>query len=274
MTYDSNVLALSPKHFWKMDETSGTTAVDYGTTPVNGVYNNGPVLNQAALSCPSGSPGSTISSDATVLLDGVNDSMTVATNPNYTALTVCMWIKAGASADGYWFGWGWSGGSLPINIGGGTGFGTSSKWSVGMFSGSSWYSVDGSDVVSGAERFILATVSSGGSLRMWENGRFKGQVAVSSFPAYSSGLGLRVGQRWDGGNSAGRVGGLALWDTVLSDAQILTIVPPPSYGEQTNLTNEGAAPNASPWRPYGEGGTGGGSAVPTTGQIWPRGGRG
>lgn len=277
MSYDSNVLALSPKHYWKMDETSGTVCTDYGSTPVNGVYNGGPTLNQAALSCASGSPGSTISSGPTVLLDGVDDSMTVATSPNYTALTVCMWIKNLTSTDKYWFEWAWSGGStLPLCIGGAGDFGNVNNWSVGMFNASSWSgSLAGSALAgAGSERFILATIQSGGALRLWENGRFKGQQAVSSFAAYGAGLGLRVGRRWDGSSfSNGRVGGLAMWDTVLSDADILTIVPPSTYAEQTNIF-EALAPNPSPWRPYGESTGGGGSSIPTTGQIWPRGGRG
>lgn len=277
MTYDSNVLALSPKHFWKMDETSGTVCTDYGTSPVNGVYNGSPTLNQSGLTIPSGS--GSLTSGPTVGLDGVDDSMTVATNPAYTALTVCMWVKNSGTADRYWFEWGWSGGSsLPLCIGGAGDFGNSSNWSVGMFNASSWAGIAGSSLSpSGQERFILATVSSGGSLRLWENGRYKGQVAVSSFSAYSAGIGLRVGRRWDGSSfSQGRVSGLAMWDSVLTDAQIQTIVPPPTYSEQTNLSEPTAAPNPSPWRAYGEaasggGGGGGGGVIPTTGQLWPRG---
>jgi len=279
MTYDSNILALNPKHFWKMDETSGTVCTDYGSTPVNGVYNGGPTLNQAPLTIPSGPPGSTISSGPMVLLDGIDDSMTVNTTPGYTALTICMWVKNLTSSDKYWFTWGWTGGSsLPLCIGGAGDFGNSNNWSVGMFNSSSWSgSLAGSALGgAGSERFILATISSGGLLRLWENGRFKSQQSVSTFPAYAAGLLLRVGRRWDGtAHSNGLVSGVAMWDSVLSDSDILTIIPPSTYAEQTNLLEPNAAPNSVPWRPYGEGtaggGGGGGGAIPTTGQLWPRG---
>ena len=278
MSYDSSVLALSPKHFWKMDETSGTVCTDYGSTPVNGVYNGSPTLNQSPLSAPSGA--GSLSSGPTVSLDGVDDSMEVATNPAYTALTVCMWVKNAGTADRYWFEFAWaSGSSLPIAIGGAGDFASSSGWAAGCFNGSGWHGVAGSSLSpAGQERLIIVTCASGGSLRLWENGKFKGATSVSAWSAYSAGLGLRVGRRWDGGGgsfSQGRVGGVGMWDRVLTDSEILSIIPPIQYTEQTNLL-EPLAPNASPWRPYGEtaaggGGGGGGGGIPTTGQLWPRG---
>ncbi len=279
MGYDSNVLALNPKHYWKLDETSGTVATDYGSTPVNGVYTNGPTLNQSAMSCPSGVEPATLSSGPSVAFDGTDDFVSIATNPNYTALTLAMWVKNNGTADRYWFEFCWSSGSsLPIAIGGAGDFGNVNNWSIGCFNGSGWTGLAGTSLSpSGQERFIVATIASAGRMRLWENARLKGDVAAPTFSAYSAGLGLRIARRWDGGAgnySNGRVSGVAMWDSVLTDAQIRSLVPPPSYVEQTSFL-EDLAPNSTPWRPYGEaaagGGGGGGGTPPTTGQLWPRG---
>lgn len=275
MSYDSNVLALSPKHFWKLDETSGTVATDYGSTPTNGVYVGSPSLNQAALSAPSGPQPGTASSGPSMNLDAVDDRVTIATNPAYTALTVCGWFKVNTTTDQCWFHFSQSSGSIPIAIGGGPSFGTSSKWNVGVFSGSSWYTLVGLDISNGMETFILATMSSGGVLRLWQNGRLKGSIALPTIPAMTSTNGLYIGRRWDNNVPAnGRAAGIALWDSVLTDSQIQSIVPATSYVEQLGHI-ESLAPNPSPFRAYGEGsgggGGGGGGAIPTTGQLWPRG---
>lgn len=56
-TYDSAVIADSPVNYWKLIETSGTSAADSAGTNT-GTYVNAPTLNQSsAVMAPDGSPG-------------------------------------------------------------------------------------------------------------------------------------------------------------------------------------------------------------------------
>jgi hypothetical protein len=66
--YADLVLADSPTRFYKLDDTSGTTAVDSSGNSSNGTYNNAPTLNQTSL-LYSGA-------GACVSFDGSNDTMT------------------------------------------------------------------------------------------------------------------------------------------------------------------------------------------------------
>ncbi len=66
----SEVAADSPIHWWKMDETSGTTATDSGSTARNGTYNNGAVVNQTPI-CMQG---------RSVDFDGTNDFLQLASS--------------------------------------------------------------------------------------------------------------------------------------------------------------------------------------------------
>ena len=62
---DCEILSNSPVGYWQLDETSGTTAVNQGTgSSINGTYTNGPTLGAAALY----TGGST-----SVDFDGTND---------------------------------------------------------------------------------------------------------------------------------------------------------------------------------------------------------
>ena len=90
-TYSAAVIADQPVGYWRLGETSGTTAKDAsGTNP--GTYRNGALLGQASL-LPSDSANSAVS------FDGVNDYVGI---PSSTALkptarvSVEAWIKPAA----------------------------------------------------------------------------------------------------------------------------------------------------------------------------------
>ena len=68
MSLSSTILALNPIAYWKLDETSGTTAINYGTlgTAANGTY-SGATLGQVA------APGGGLAP----LFDGANDLLNI-----------------------------------------------------------------------------------------------------------------------------------------------------------------------------------------------------
>ena len=72
--YEMVVATDKPTHWWKLDETSGTTAIDSGYgTRTSGTYVGGPTLNSAGLVAYDGSRTS-------VNFDGNNDAVTFASN--------------------------------------------------------------------------------------------------------------------------------------------------------------------------------------------------
>ena len=87
MAYDAEVLADSPVHYWKLDETSGTTATDSGSTPSTGTYNGDLVLGEPGLvgerTCPK--------------FDGVDDYVGLNSGTNLLGssqqITIELWFK-------------------------------------------------------------------------------------------------------------------------------------------------------------------------------------
>lgn len=93
-TYADKILALNPIAYWKLDETSGTTAYDSSGNHYDGTY-YGVTLDQID------GPGSTMGRAG--LWDGINDYVNVFSAPLASAIdtdhyTVVLWFRA-ASAD-------------------------------------------------------------------------------------------------------------------------------------------------------------------------------
>lgn len=89
MTYSSEVLADSPLLYWRLGESSGTTAVDASGNSRNGTYNGGPTLGVTGLL--------TGDSNTAVTFDGVNDYVTGAAPATTSAFTIEFWFKGSAS---------------------------------------------------------------------------------------------------------------------------------------------------------------------------------
>jgi hypothetical protein len=86
--YSNAVLADGPAGFWRLGETSGSSAKDQ-TGAHDGTYTNGPTLGQASLLA-----GDTASK--AVLFDGVNDHVRIPTSESLsppTRITAEAWIK-------------------------------------------------------------------------------------------------------------------------------------------------------------------------------------
>jgi hypothetical protein len=83
-SYTDEVLADSPYLYWKLDETSGTTASDSSGNGRNGTYTNSPTLNQTAL----------INEGKSVDFDGTNDHVKYTLASNFTgSFTMECWIN-------------------------------------------------------------------------------------------------------------------------------------------------------------------------------------
>ena len=84
-TYTTEVLADSPYLYWKLDETSGTTATDSSGNSRSGTYTNSPTLNQTAL----------INEGKSVDFDGTNDYCKYTLPSNFTgSFTMECWINS------------------------------------------------------------------------------------------------------------------------------------------------------------------------------------
>jgi len=89
VTYSSEVLADSPVAYWRLDDTSGTSAVDSSGNARTGTYAGSPTLSAVSL-LPVGG-GTAVS------FDGVNDTLTVGDNAALNAadsgFTFECWVK-------------------------------------------------------------------------------------------------------------------------------------------------------------------------------------
>lgn len=88
-SYSTAVLADSPVAYWQLAETVGTTATDSSGSGSNGVYTDGPVLNEA------GAPLVGMDGKA-VKFDGTNDhiKLTLPSNVKSSSITIEAWVKA------------------------------------------------------------------------------------------------------------------------------------------------------------------------------------
>lgn len=220
MAYESAVAALSPKLFYKLDESSGSSAVDYGSLGVNGTYSGTPTRSQDPLYFG----GSASSRHAA----GNNAYVSISTSDpqTYTAFTVCGWWKAtDQTTDPFLMMMGWSGGSsIPVGIGTNTG---STHFIAGTFDNSSWHYVTGTTtIVSGGTYFVAATLSakSSGTLTLYVNGVSEGTPQTGLTVGNWTVSTIYIGHQWDSGYmSTGTYGGWAMFNSALSAGQISSL---------------------------------------------------
>jgi hypothetical protein len=86
-SYPNTLLGDSPLLYWRLGETSGTTAVDSSTNGRNGAYQNSPTLGVTGLV--------RTDSDKAVQFDGVNEYASIASAAwmNVSAFSVEAWVK-------------------------------------------------------------------------------------------------------------------------------------------------------------------------------------
>lgn len=214
--YIQAVLADSPLAYWKLDETSGTTAVD-SKGGYNGTYTGGYTLGQ---------PGAPSTGRPSVFLNGTSGYINCGTPAalNITAAwTLEAWVYLTSTPSGsmaiseVWTG---SGPVLYALGFGGMGAGTS-ELQTGFYTGSAWQKVQGSTLSNNAWHHIAGTWD-GTMLRLYADGS---QVASGTpgAPPVSGMDGIVLGRRWDTASSPympGRLDEVAIYSTALSATRI------------------------------------------------------
>lgn len=215
LDYADTVLADSPVGYWKLDETSGTTAVDSSGNGHNGTY-TGPTLNTRFLSSALGTVAS---------FDGTNDRVTTAVLPASTgARSVEVWVIADTlSSQRAALCERFSGSGNPVEARLGVGplfVGSSTNFYLNRYPGSgSWVDVGSPNSTSTATLYHVVGTLDGTTMRLYVNGV---EVAtLASGIAASSGE-WYIGAAHTGGSPywAGAIGHVAIYDTVLSPTRI------------------------------------------------------
>jgi len=83
--YVDVVLADNPHAYWRLGESTGTTAQDATTNNIDGSYVNGPTLSQSGIAGGGG--------DTAVSFDGTDDKVRIFDSAQPTAYTLETWVK-------------------------------------------------------------------------------------------------------------------------------------------------------------------------------------
>ncbi len=215
--YASVVLADSPLAYWKLDESSGTTAVDSSGNGRDGTYAGGYTLSQSGI-------GGT---NTAVLFDGSTayvDFGNPAAFDIATGLTLEAWVKT--SDSGYQYvlvKWGAAGGSdayhLRIDFDGRAYFTTSLG---GSYEGAR--DLNGVSALNDGDWHHLVATYDGAHERIYVDGVVESSLAASGSLAVVSSA-LRAGGLSDGTNTGnwltGTLDDVAIYGTALSAARIL-----------------------------------------------------
>ena len=186
--YESEVSSDSPLGWWKLDETSGTTATDSGSAGVNGTYTNTPSLNQT---------GPLTGAKGVSFDDGSSEDMTVGalTGSNVaTAWSVEAWVKpdpADTTANQAVVVWGNSSSDDKLGMGfNGSDAGTSvahDATSSGTTASSTSHSITLPGAASGAAVFVTVTTTGGATVvwpagwtELWDRAAFTYQYAYNA----------------------------------------------------------------------------------------------
>jgi hypothetical protein len=215
--YDIEVLSDSPEAYWKLNDTTGTTAVDSSGNGRDGTYVGGYTLGQSLANL-----------DGAVQFDGSSGYISVPYGAwmNFsTAWTIEAWIstfaygKVIASR-------GFSGsGSVPyaMTLIGDASFNTTSGVGVGVYSGSTWTTSYISPNISLLYPYHIVGTFDGTTLRLFINGLLI--FSKNGLAIYSNTLPFYIGRRWDTSIPAtvffsGLISSCALYSAALSTARI------------------------------------------------------
>jgi hypothetical protein len=223
MSYDSEVLADTPAGYWKLDETSGTSAVDSSGNGNNGTYIGGITLNNRTLAdgtkCPdfNGSTGY------------VNLGTPTALNfKDVWSLEAWVIEDVLATAEKYIISEGYNGGSTAIyyamaaSIG--LGSGGTGKIGTGVYDGS-WRTLLEPTAPTAGTLYHYVATHDGTNMRVYRNGLLVAGPTAAAVAGNISYTNVSIGARqdpglqgpWDGG-----IGRVAIYHSVLSDSRIAT----------------------------------------------------
>lgn len=218
-TYTDEVLADSPWLYWKLDETSGTTATDSSGNGRSGTYTNSPTLNQTAL----------INEGKSVDFDGTNDHVKYTLASNFTgSFTMECWINSDtyASFPGVFGAWA---ANSSGNYGSNLQLSNTGSFDVNLARSNFTFwdvNVGGFGSVSTGTRYHVALVVDdvNDTAKVFINGTQAGSTITGLGPIGlgASGKELRVGSLGSiGGFWNGKIQGFAVYTTALSSTRIL-----------------------------------------------------
>lgn len=216
-SYDSVVLADSPVGYWKLNDTSGTTAVDSSTNANNGTYHGGFILLGAnGIANLSGG----------VLLNGTSGYISVPAISAYnvtTAWSVEGWamINSLPNASPNFITEMFTGGSNPVSFGLGINVdgSNSGAFEVSYYTGSSWQSALGPQYYINLPVYLVGTYD-GTNLNLYINGVLVVTATPAAHVASNDGLVLGAGNTGTNGFLKGILSSVALYNTVLTAAKI------------------------------------------------------
>lgn len=173
-SWEAAVTALAPRNWYKFNETSGTTLVDYGSTPTNGAYNG-----TVTLGLPTVIAGST---DTVHGAASLNSSEATAAVTIPSTFTLCQWIDDCTNTGAiFWRDNTTSGGTIP--------FWLSTTFQARVAGATFNTSIPAASVADGNKHFFVLQRLNGvvlGNCRLWLDGVPVAVNYMASAPAASS----------------------------------------------------------------------------------------
>lgn len=215
--YDTVVLSDSPVGYWKLADTSGTSAADSSTNNNSGTYAGGYIFlgNAGPANLNSG-----------VILNGTSGIITV--NPiaayNLTSWSAEGWIilsSAPGSINSDILVERWTGGSNPISYSIGINIDATAAGmaQTGYYTGSAWITTKGPVLQVGILYQIVGTYD-GTTLKLYVNGSMVSSITSSSHVTSNDGLIIGAGNQGSTYFFPGTVSSISLYNTALSASRI------------------------------------------------------
>ena len=215
--YNAAVAADSPVGYWKLDETSGTTATDSSGNANHGTYSGTPSLGSRTL----GGDFDSVSD-----FDGTNDHVSIPAlgSTGWSAYTLEAWVTADALTAGrtvlteQYTG---SGDRIIGELGLDINSAASTDLEFGRYSGASWNVSSPGYAMSTSSLYHLVGVNTGSTGILYVNGVPVAQTAIA---VSSDNEGWYIGRRHDASGSPywdGAIGYVAIYDSALSHTRIL-----------------------------------------------------
>lgn len=207
--YAAEVLSDNPVAYWRLGETSGTTAFDFTGKGRNGTYQGTPSLNQQ--------PG--IGEDRAVLFDGVDDYISVPDHASLApaSISVELWVAFSVlgGSNGSWVNR-----RGPVNIGGFTieGYAGGTSWFVNI--AGTWYQTLGPSPGLNVWHHMVGTYTSGDS-RLYMDGALVAQTAPTGALNNPAGAVFEIGRSlFNSVCFPGQLDEIAIYDYALPAARV------------------------------------------------------
>jgi hypothetical protein len=266
MSYASEVLADSPLVYLKLDETSGSTANDSSGNGYNFTYTSAAQLNSGVTADGSVAVGT----DGTNAIAKYGSLVPGLGSPTAFTLEAYVYIETTVESGGFIAVGNNGGNGYGYGVGGPSSFEQTGNQFDGLADTLAWKNT-GVNLGTGWRHVVLARDATG-----WFY--YLGGSLVSSLSAQS--IATATSEVYIGGYTAGgralsagnKMAHAAIYTSRLSGARIAThAAAGANYQIMDTLLAGAVGTQPSPFYPFGEGVSGGGAVVPTTGQTWPRG---